>query len=86
MNKFDKWIFKNRWVLAPLLYVTVCVWTYFGVALEVDGIAVPRQEAGMWGLIGLHAMMLLAIAGAWLLHKTVNIIVKIRDYFKGKKK
>lgn len=70
-------LYRYRWLVLPILYVVICVWTYFTATLEIDGIALPRSEAGLWGVIALHVMGLLAIIGAYVLH----LIVKVWDKF-----
>ena len=75
--KISNWLFKNKWVVLPLMYLTLCIWTYFTATLEIQGQALPRHEAGMWSLVVLHVMGLLAVLGAYLLHVLVELISRI---------
>ena len=77
VKKLDKFLHRNKWVVIPILYLTICIWTYFGSTLIIDGVEAPRHEAGMWGLIGLHVMGLLATIGAYVLHWLVEALVWI---------
>lgn len=86
MNKFDKWITENRWVIAPLLYLGICVWMYFTATVEIEGVALPQHDAGILSLAVWHGMLLLAFCCAWLLHKIVENIVKLRELFRKNKK
>ncbi|GAI72908.1 unnamed protein product [marine sediment metagenome] len=38
------------------MYVIICVWTYFGTTVEIEGIALPQHDAGIYGVIGLQGM------------------------------
>jgi len=63
---------KYKWLVLPVMYLAVCIWTYFTATLEIDGVALPRHEAGMWGVIALHVMALLAVIGAYTLHYLIE--------------
>ena len=77
MNRFDKWLQNSKWVILPTLYVIICVWTYYGTDVEIQGITLPQHEAGVYGVIGLHVMGFLAVLGAYLLHWIVELISKL---------
>ena len=78
MTTFDKWLTRSKWVVLPAIYVIVCVWTYFGTTVTIEGYELPQSEAGVYGVIGLHVMAFVATAGAYLLHCIVELISKIR--------
>jgi len=84
MNAFDRFITRNKWLLVPVLYVVICVWTYFGTNVTIEGIELPQHEAGVYGVIGLHVMGFVAVVGAYLLHWIVELITKIK--WRGKKR
>ena len=65
-------ISKYKWLVIPVMYLVICVWTYFTATLEIDGIALPQHEAGMWALVALHVMVLLAVIGAYTLHYLIE--------------
>ena len=75
--KIDNWLFKNKWVVLPVMYLAVCIWTFFTANVEIEGIALPQHEAGMWALIALHVIGLLSVLGAYLLHWIVELISRI---------
>lgn len=77
MNRFDKWLTKSRWLALPLLYVIVCVSTYYSTNIIIEGIELPRREAGVYGVIGLHVMGFVAGLGAYILHVIVELIAKL---------
>ena len=77
MNGFDKWLEKSKWVVLPALYVIVCVWTYYGTTVTIEGIELPQHDAGLYGVIGLHVMAFCATVGAYLLHWIVELISKL---------
>ena len=77
MTKFDKWLENSKWVLLPVMYVILCVWTYYGTNVEIEGVALPRHESGVYGVMGLHVMGFVAALGAYLLHVIVELISKI---------
>lgn len=72
-------IYKHRWLVVPIMYLAICVWTYFTATLEIDGVALPQSEAGMWALIALHIMGLLAVIGAYALHWLVEGLTWVWD-------
>ena len=84
--KLDNWMFKNKWVITPILYMVICIWMYFTASVEIEGVALPQHDAGMISLAVWHGMFLLAFACAWLLHKIVHNIVYVRDLFRKNKK
>ena len=86
MNKFDRIVIKYRWVFAPIMYVAICVWIFLTAKMTIDGVQLDQVSAGTYALIAWHFMLLLAFACAWLIHKTVDNIMKIRDYFRELKK
>lgn len=61
-----------KWLVVPLIYLVICIWTYFTASVEIQGVVLPQHEAGMWGLIALHVMGLLAVVGAYALHWLVE--------------
>lgn len=63
---------KYKWLVLPILYLAICIWTYFTATLEIEGVALPQHEAGMWGIIILHVMILLAGIGALALHYLIE--------------
>jgi hypothetical protein len=69
--------YRYKWLIVPIMYLVICVWTYFGSTLIIDGVEAPRHEAGMWGLIGLHVMVLLATIGAYVLHWVMEALTWI---------
>jgi len=77
MTKFDKWLASSKWVIFPALYVLVCVWTYFGSSMTIEGVEIPQHQAGLFGVIGLHVMAFIATLGAYLIHLIVELISKI---------
>ena len=77
MNRFDKWLENNKWVLIPTLYVLICVYTYFGTTVIIEGIALPRHESVLYGLVGLHVMGFVAVVFAYLLHWIVELVSKL---------
>jgi hypothetical protein len=77
MNRFDKWLENNKWVLLPILYVIICVWTYFGTTVTIEGYELPRSDAGVYGVIGLHIIGFIAVLGAYLLHVIVELVARI---------
>jgi hypothetical protein len=77
MTRFDKWLARSKWVLLPAIYVIVCVWTYFGTTVSIQGVELPQHDAGVYGVIGLHVMAFLATVGAYLLHWIVELISKL---------
>ena len=78
MKKFTDWLWKNQWVAGAVMYVAICIWIYLTAQVEIEGVRLPQHDAGMLGLAVWHGMLLLAFAGAWLLHKIVEIFTKIR--------
>lgn len=77
MNRFDKWLDRTKWTVLPVMYVLICVHTYFGTNVEIEGIALPRPEAGVYGVITLHVIGFLAALGAYLLHWIVELISRL---------
>ena len=77
MTKLDRFLERSKWVLLPALYVIICVWTYFGTTVEIEGITLPQNEAGVYGVIGLHVIGFLAVIGAYTLHWIVELISKL---------
>ena len=77
MTRFDKWLTNSKWVVIPALYVIICVWTYYGTTVEIQGVALPQHDAGVYGVIGLHVMAFVATLGAYLLHWLVELISKL---------
>jgi len=77
MNRFDKWLLRSKWVLLPTLYVILCVWTYYGTTVTIEGYELPQRDAGVYGVIGLHVMAFVAGICAYLLHLFVELVVKI---------
>jgi len=77
MNKFDKWLENNKWVLMPFLYVLICVYTYYSTTVTIEGITLPQHESGLYGLVGLHVMGFVAMVFAYLLHWIVELISRI---------
>lgn len=77
MNRFDKWLLRSKWVLLPTLYVILCVWTYFGTTVSIEGYELPQHEAGVYGVIGLHAMAFVAAICTYLLHVIIELIAKL---------
>jgi len=75
--KIDRFLIKNRWLIAPILYLVVCVWTFFTATLSIGGNVLPQAEAGMYGLLTLHVMGLIAVVGAYVLHWIVELISKL---------
>ena len=84
MNAFDRFTIRYKWLLLPILYVVICVWTYFGTTVTIEGYELPQHEAGVYGVIGLHVMGFLAVLGAYLLHWIVELLSKIK--WNGKRK
>ena len=81
MTKFKKltdYLQKNRWIFATFLYVTLCVWIFFTTKVEVEGYQLDQTSAGFISLAVWHFMLLLAFACAWLLHKAVELISRIK--------
>jgi len=78
MNKFDGIATKYRWVIVPVMYVAICVWMFFTAEVEIEGIKVDQVTAGTAALIAWHFMLLLAFAGAWVLHKIVELFSRIK--------
>jgi hypothetical protein len=60
------------------MYLAVCIWTYFTATVEIEGQVLPQHEAGMWALIALHIMALLAVIGAYVLHWLVEGLTWVR--------
>lgn len=83
MTRFDRFLARSKWVVLPALYVIICVWTYFGTTVTIEGYELPQHEAGMYGVMGLHIMAFLAVVGALLIHWLVELISRIS--FKKKK-
>ena len=77
MNRFDKWLLRSKWVLLPTLYVILCVWTYYGTTVTIEGYELPQRDAGVYGVIGLHVMAFVAGICAYLLHLIVELIARI---------
>ena len=77
MKKIQDFLIKNRWLIAPILYLVVCVWTFFTATLSIGGNVLPQAEAGMYGLLTLHVMGLIAVVGAYVLHWIVELISKL---------
>ena len=77
-RKFTDYLQKNSWIFAAFLYVVVCVWIYFTASLEIEGVAMPQHDAGILSLIVWHGMLLLAFAGAWVLHKIVELFSRFK--------
>lgn len=77
MNGFDNWLARSKWVILPAMYVILCVWTYFGTTVTIEGITLPQGEAGLYGLVGLHVMGFVAVVFAYLLHWIVEVVSKI---------
>ena len=86
MTKLDNWITKNRWVVTPILYAAICIWMYLTASVEIEGVALPQHDAGIISLAVWHIMLLVAYCCAWLLHKTVSNVYRIRDLFRKIKK
>lgn len=81
-RKFTDYLEKNRWIVGSFLYIALCVYMYFTASLTIEGVALPQHDAGILSLAVWHGMILFAFAMAWLLHKSIDNIVKIRDYFR----
>ncbi len=77
MIRFDRFLTRNKLVMLPALYVILCVATYFGTTVTIEGIELPQHEAGVYGVLGLHVMGFLATLGAYLLHWIVELISKL---------
>ena len=77
MTRFDKFLTRNKWVILPAMYVIVCVWTYYGTTVTIEGIELPQHDAGIYGVIGLHVMAFVAGICAYLLHWIVELISKL---------
>lgn len=77
MTRFDRFLARSKWVVFPALYVILCVWTYFGATVSVEGIELSQHEAGVYGVVGLHVMGFLATIGAYVLHWLVELISKL---------
>ena len=77
---------NNNFICVAFLYVAIFVWMYFTAVVEIEGVALPQHDAGIISLAIWHGMLLLAFACAWLIHKTVDNIQKIRDYIRRIKK
>ena len=78
MNKFDRIMFKYRWVFAPLLYLAICVWMFCTATVTIEGVQVDQVTAGTYALITWHAILLFALGAAWVLNKIVNWISNIK--------
>lgn len=65
-------LYKYRWLVIPVIYLAVCIWTYFTATLEIEGQVLPQHKAGMWALITLHVMALVAAIGAYMLHYLIE--------------
>jgi len=77
MTSFDKWLQNSKWVVLPTLYVIVCVWTYFGTDVTIEGYELPQHDAGVYGVITLHVIGFISVLGAYLLHWLVELISKL---------
>ena len=75
-RKFTDWLWYNQWIFAPILYVAFCIWVFFTTEAEIGGVRVDRVTAGIAGLITTHVVFLLAIGGAWLLGKIIELITR----------
>ena len=51
---------------------------FFTAEVEIEGIKVDQVTAGTAALIAWHFMLLLAFAGAWVLHKIVELFSRIK--------
>jgi len=78
MNKFDKIVTKYRWVFVPVMYVAICVWMFLTAEMSIEGIQLDQVTAGTYALIAWHFMLLLAFAGAWILHKIVELFIRFK--------
>ena len=83
MTKFNKIAMKYRWVFAPVMYVAICVWIFLTAEASIEGYQLDQTTAGTYALIAWHTMLLVAFAGAWLLHKIVELFSRIKEYFKN---
>jgi len=77
LNRFDKWLEKNKWIVIPALYLIMCVYTYFSTNVTIEGYELPRHDAGMYGLLTLHIIGFIAVLGALLLHWIVELVARI---------
>jgi len=77
MTKFDKWLANSKWVILPAMYVILCVWTYFGSTVTIEGVTLPQHEAGVYGVVGLHVMGFIALVGGYALHWITELISRL---------
>ena len=68
MKREDKLMY---WGVGVILLI-ILVQTYFTAEVTVEGVPLPRHEAGMWGIIAWFVILALAIAGAFILHWVVR--------------
>ena len=78
MTKFNRIAMKYRWVFVPVMYVVICVWMFFTAEVTIEGYEVDQVTAGTAALIAWHFMLLLAFAGAWVLHKIVELFSRFK--------
>jgi hypothetical protein len=50
----------------------MCVYTFFSTDITIDGHELPRQEAGIWGLLMWHGIILVSGLGTVALHYLVE--------------
>lgn len=68
----------NPLVFTGLMYIAMCIWMYYTAEVTWEGVKLPQHDAGIIALVIWHAILLLAIGGAWLLGKLADWITKIR--------
>jgi len=77
MKKLTKFIEKYKWGVAPLLYIAMCVYAFFGTTVTISGIQVQQPEAGFYGLLLIHAIIGIAVVGALIIHWITKLISKL---------
>lgn len=77
LSRWDKWISKNRWVITPILYVVMCVYTFFNTTVVVDGVVLSQTDSGFMGLAFIHALVIPALICAYVLYRIVILVSKL---------
>ena len=77
-RNFTDYLQKNSWIFAAFLYVILCVWIFFTAEVEIEGYPLDQTSAGWIALMSWHIMLLVAFAGAWILHKAVELFSRIK--------
>ena len=77
-NQMNKENVYRELIAASILFVILLVWTYFTAEVTIEGVPLPRHEAGMWGVIMWLVIFALAVGGAYLLHGIVTLISRIK--------